>query len=77
MAEKEPRIDVTVMVDDAHRSSLPQVAKLLKAKGFVLGQSLAEIGVLTGSAPAAQVAGLSSVAGVASVEKSQSDYRPQ
>ena len=74
---EQRRIDVTVMVDEDHRDKLAQVAGHLKSKGFVLAQSLGELGVLTGSAPADAIAELSAVAGVAAVEESRTDYRTQ
>ena len=49
----------------------------LAAKGFILGQSLHEIGVLTGRAPATALASLAKVSGVSAVEESRSDYHTQ
>jgi hypothetical protein len=56
---------------------LLDVAKDLKDKGFVLNELLGEIGVITGSAPAAALAKLSTVPGVSAVEQERTDYRTQ
>ena len=72
-----PHVDVTVMVDDNRKHDLAGVARDLKTKGFVVSQSLHDIGVLTGSAPAAALAALSKVSGVSAVEKGRSDYHTQ
>jgi hypothetical protein len=70
-------INVTVLVDESHHGSMDTVAVRLKDKGFVLKESLAAAGVLTGSAPAAALASLSEVPGVAAVEEERTDYRTQ
>lgn len=70
-------IDITVLVAETHKDDLEKVTKDLMEKGFVLKQSLAEIGALTGSAPAAAVEKLQAVPGVEAVEKERTDYRPQ
>ncbi len=79
-SKKKPEvstIDVTVMVEDHRKSDLAGVARDLAAKGFILGQSLHEIGVLTGRAPATALAALAKVSGVSAVEESRSDYHTQ
>ena len=45
--------------------------------GPVLAESLGEVGVLTGSMPAAGIAALSAVAGVSAIEENRTDYRTQ
>ena len=70
-------INLTVMVDETHRSKLAKVSADLKAKGFVLKDTLQEIGVITGSAPAGVIADLSKVPGVSAVEEERSDYHTQ
>lgn len=70
-------VDVTVMVDDDHKGSLAKVARDLKDKGFVLTESLGEIGVLTGGVPANALTDLSAVPGVSAVEENRTDYRTQ
>ncbi len=70
-------VEVTVMVDDAHKDDMSAVARKLKTEGFVLGELLEGIGVITGKVPAAAVAALSGVTGVSAVEENRSDYRTQ
>jgi hypothetical protein len=72
-------LDVTVMVAETHKdkAKLSAVASNLKKKGFVLKESLGEIGVLLGSVPATALASLSDVPGVEAVEKERTDYRTQ
>ena len=74
---KQKSVKVTVLVDDTHKDNLAGVAKGLKAKGFVLGESLEAIGALTGSVPAAALPALSAVPGVSAVEEERTDYRTQ
>jgi len=74
---KKKMVDVSVMVDDDHKDNVAAVARGLKAKGFVLNESLEAIGVLTGSAPATSIASLSGVDGVSSVEENRTDYHVQ
>jgi hypothetical protein len=76
MTTKES-LDVTVLVADTHKNKLAAVASNLKKKGFVLKESLGEIGILVGSCPATALATLSAVPGVAAVEEQRADYRPQ
>lgn len=74
---KKKSINVTVLVDEAHRENMTDLAKRLKDKGFVLREPLDAIGVLTGSVPAASLAALSKVTGVSAVEEERTDYRTQ
>lgn len=74
---KKKSVNVTILVDDAHKEGLKGVAKELKEKGFVLKESLREIGVLTGSVPATALRALSAVKGVSAVEEVRTDYRTQ
>ena len=76
MSRKE-MVEVTVTVDDAHRGKLAQVAKGLRAEGFVLSASMDAIGVLAGKVPAENVDKLAGVAGVTAVERNRTDYRTQ
>ncbi len=70
-------VQITVMIDDEHKADVGRVASALKKKGFVLSETLGEIGVLTGSVPAAGVTALSAVAGVSAVEENRTDYHTQ
>ncbi len=74
---KKKSINVTVLVDEAHKDNLAEVASELKDKGFVLKESLSALCVLTGSVPATSFAALSKVPGVAAVEEERTDYRTQ
>ena len=74
---KHEMVDVNIMVQEGYKDKLSSVARDLKAKGFILNESLKEIGILQGSAPAASIESLSNVAGVSAVEKNRSDYRTQ
>ena len=73
----EKMIDVTVMVDDKHKDQLSKVAGELQKKGFVVSESLKEIGVLLGSVAEEAIDKLSVVPGVSAVEKNRRDYRTQ
>ncbi|MBM4046061.1 MAG: ketohydroxyglutarate aldolase [Planctomycetes bacterium] len=70
-------INVTILVDEAHKNNLLRVENDLKGKGFVLDEALTEIGVLIGSVPANALATLSTVPGVSVVEKQRVDYCTQ
>lgn len=71
-------IDVTILVDDAHKENLQGVAGNLEKKGFVLKESLDAVGVLTGSVPEdVSFEVLSAVPGVSAVEEERTDYTPQ
>ena len=74
---KKKSINVTVLVDEAHRKDMTDLEKRLKDKGFVLREPLDAIGVLTGSVPAASLTALSKVTGVSAVEEERTDYRTQ
>jgi hypothetical protein len=74
---KKKSINVTVLVDEAHKDKLAKVAKDLKGKGFVLKEALDALCVLTGSVPATSFAALSKVPGVSAVEEERTDYRTQ
>lgn len=70
-------VNVTVVVDDAHRRDMPKVAKALEKQGFILEESLDAIGVLSGRVQKAAVTKLSNVAGVSAVEEARDDYRTE
>ena len=61
--------EVTVLVDDDHRSRIDDVAQELERAGLRVAARLSATGVITGSlADAGQTAALRQVAGVAAVE---------
>ena len=70
-------INVTVLVDEKHRTDLAKVAKELKKHGFRLAVSNDEIGVLSGSVDETAKARLEGVQGVSAVEEERDDYRTQ
>lgn len=72
---EEKRINVTVLVGETEE--LDKVAKDLEDQGFVLNEALSEIGVLTGSVKATQLANLAMVSGVSAVEEERTDYHTQ
>ena len=72
---KKSKISVSISV--AANDDLAKVASALKTKGFVLKETMAAIGVLTGSAPEDALMDLSNVSGVLAVEKEHTDYRTQ
>jgi hypothetical protein len=60
-------VELSVTVDDEH--AIEEVAAGLRARGMEVGQVLAGIGVITGSAPDEVRADLAAVEGVASVDE--------
>jgi hypothetical protein len=74
---KSSLININVLVDDSHKSKLSALASKLKEKGFVLTETLKDIGVLSGKAPAAALDGLSAVPGVSVIERERTDYTTQ
>ena len=68
MSYQHERVDVAVAVDDDARDSLCEVAAACRALGFEPTSTLADIGVLTGSAHVAALAELRGVPGVIAVE---------
>ncbi len=62
------QINILIVVDDAFKSDLGEVANRLTARGFLLRESLNEIGVLVGSAPENLLNDLSTVLGVSMIE---------
>ena len=65
---------IHVLIDDAHLSSLQDIARQLAARGFVLQQTLESIGVLAGTAPDCELEALLDVRGVLGIEKVRQDY---
>ncbi|WP_254506724.1 hypothetical protein [Anatilimnocola floriformis] len=74
---KPSLININVLVEDSHKSKLSAVATKLKAKGFVLTETLDDIGVLSGKAPATALESLEAVNGVSVIEKERTDYTAQ
>jgi hypothetical protein len=62
------KVTVTIAIADDHLKQLSEVVSRLRAAGLEVQQVMAEIGVVTGTCDSSQVAGLSNVAGVESVE---------
>jgi hypothetical protein len=61
------RVDVTVVVDDEHRTEMEDVAAALVRAGMTVDQRLDEMGMLTGSVPAECRSEVEAVPGVVSV----------
>lgn len=71
------KINVTVLVDEAHRPRLADMARKLEEHGFSVNESNDSIGVLSGTVDASSLSKLRQVDGVAAVEKDRDDYRTQ
>lgn len=69
----DPR-NVTVTIADSHVAQIDDVARRLRRAGMRVDGVLATIGMITGSAPAARLAALEAVSGVAGVEE-QATFR--
>jgi len=63
-----PKVAVTIAIADDYLSQLAEVISRLRAAGLEVQQVMGEIGVVTGTCDSSQMAGLSKVAGVESVE---------
>ena len=63
-----PKVTVTIAIADDHLNQVAEVVNHLRAAGLAVQQVMAEIGVVTGTCESSQVAALSHVAGVDSVE---------
>lgn len=72
--QTQATIEISLLLDSEHKD-LDQLIQALESKGFVLKESLAAIGVLTGTAPSARMHELSAVPGVLSCEINRTDYR--
>jgi hypothetical protein len=67
---------VQVLVDDAHRDRLPEIAARLKAAGMRVEQQMDQIGILAGTLREdADLNALSTVEGVIAVERSDQLYQ--
>lgn len=60
---------VTVVVDDAHLSTIDEVAAELRSGGMHVTQVLTEAGVISGSIPDGRKQALQRVAGVESIDE--------
>ena len=74
---KQNWVNVTVLVDQSHQENPAGIENDLKAKGFVLKETLGAIGALSGSVPVNSLAALSTVPGVSAVEEERSDYHAE
>lgn len=73
----EALINVIVQLEHAPASDMQTIVANLAEHGFVLNQTLNEIGVLTGSVAITALATLATVPGVAAVERERGDYHTQ
>lgn len=67
---------VTVTVDDTHLRSIGTVARSLEQTGMRVDKVMAAVGVITGSVDSGAESTLSSVPGVASVDRDLSYQLP-
>lgn len=70
-------VNVIVQLEHSPDSDLNAIIANLVQNGFVLGETLDEIGVLTGTVAASAMASLAGVPGVTAVEREQNDYHTQ
>lgn len=61
--------NVTVTVDDTHLRSIGTVARSLEQTGMRVDRVMAAVGVITGSMESGSVSTLSTIPGVASVDR--------
>ena len=62
------KVAVTIAIADDYLSQVTEILSRLRAAGLEVQQVMGEIGVVTGTCDTAQMAGLSQVEGVESVE---------
>ena len=67
---------VTVTVAESHLAQIEDVAARLREAGMEVEQVLPAIGVITGTVPAARLAALEQVEGVASIEEQTNSEIP-
>lgn len=70
------RADIVVSVDEDHLADVGAVAERLQRAGLTVDETLADIGVITGSVDPARTAELEAVEGVAHVERSREFQLP-
>jgi hypothetical protein len=73
---KAKKVDVTVMVGDAHVDKIDEVKQKLEEAGLDVREVLGSIGAITGSAAPKSLAGLRKVRGVSAVESSEEYQLP-
>lgn len=70
------RVTISVAVDEAHQAQSSTVAAALQAAGMQVEHTMQLIGMITGTIESSQIASLSRVAGVASVEQDHAVQLP-
>jgi methylmalonyl-CoA mutase cobalamin-binding subunit len=70
----ENKVNLVVLLDEAHQTDVPQVAKALEDQGLEVTETFEAIGVIIGAAPSERVPDLVNVDGVATIEEEQVDY---
>ena len=70
------KVKVTISIGDAHLEQIDQVVDQLKAKGLDVEQTMATLGIVTGSVDSDKLSALSKVAGVDSVQKEKTVNLP-
>ncbi|MBL8892011.1 MAG: hypothetical protein JNL67_18695 [Planctomycetaceae bacterium] len=74
---KKKMINVSVLVQDSPGVTMARLVPKLREKGFVLKESLNDIGVILGSVGEDALNSLSTIEGVAAVEPDRTDYETQ
>jgi hypothetical protein len=69
-------VAVKVTVDDDHLDKIDEVAAELRSNGMQVDQVLNEVGVISGSVPAARRQVLGTVAGIESIEEATTFQLP-
>lgn len=67
---------ITVTVDEAHLTSIHDVAQQLRSQGMHVDQVLESVGVITGSVPDHHYSALKSIEGVSSVDEQHQFHVP-
>ena len=62
------RRNILISIDERYLAEMPRVVRRLEQEGLEVGSALREIGTVSGSAAAEDIAALRAVDGVASVE---------
>lgn len=76
MPGKDKKVQVMISVDDEHMPEIGKVAERCRKAGLQVDEALEEVGIITGSIPEKELASLSGVKGVASVERGQQYQLP-
>lgn len=70
-----PKIPVTIIVEDSAMKSFPRIARAVKKAGMHVSKEMPTIGQMTGEVDSIQLAKVSRVAGVQTVETGADTFR--